>query len=135
MILYEARCNAGVVTMMDGIVPVTIPDCKILGAGKAPNSTGIVIADETRFWYIPLLTNDISAILDSMLDITDKLNTAAGILTKSSALIDSASTAAGIAAFVPSVATGTAMATEATTLQTEIATVKTAIQKIQQTLA
>lgn len=125
MILYEGKCSAKIVTIIDNGIPTVVPDCKILGTGMAPESSGIVIADEDRFWYIPLVTGNISSIVDELIKITDNLKSTLENLESAKTLIDSASTAAGIAAFVPSVATGTAISTAATSTKADVIKIST----------
>lgn len=124
MILYEATCNAGVVSIMVEGITTPIPDCNILGAGKAPTSKGIVIADQDRFWFVPLVTPNLVSIIDDIIEVTDKLADVATTLQRASTLIDNASTAAGIAAFVPSVVTGNAIAADGAKLAGEIPPLK-----------
>ncbi len=120
MILYEAKCVKGVVTLIDGINSTVVPDCKILGTGKAATSTGIIIADQDRFWYLPLVTVNVESIVAELISITQNLSDTVKALSKSGTLIDSASTAAGIAAFVPSVVTGEVIATEAKAISPKV---------------
>lgn len=134
MILYEARCAAKVVTIIDNGIPTVVPDCNILGTGMAPQSSGIVIADEDRFWYIPLVTGNITSIVDELISITDNLKETLTTLESAKTLIDSSSTAAGIAAFVPSVVTGTQMATEATATKTKVEKIATELKVLKENI-
>lgn len=134
MILYEGKCAGKVVTLIDGLQNIIVPDCKIFGNGTAPSSNGIVIADQDRFYYIPLTTPDTEKILDKAEGLCDKLKNICTILESAETLIDNASSAAGIAAFVPSVVTGQAIKANATALSIEIDTLKTEIDTIKKTL-
>lgn len=134
MILYEATCAGKIVTLIDGTNQYVVPDCKIFGNGTAQESSGIIIADQDRFYYIPLTTPDTEKILDKAEELCDKLKNICTILESAETLIDSASTAAGIAAFVPSVVTGQAIKANATALSTEVDTLKTEIDTIKKTL-
>lgn len=136
MMLYPAKAALKIVTMIDGVNEVIVPDCKILGQGTAEKSTGIIIADNNRFWYIPLVSTDLKETLSKMETLCGSLIDVAKTLASNAGnLIDNASTAAGIAAFVPSVVTGTAIATDATTVQNEATELKTQIQELAKTLA
>lgn len=130
MILYEAKCIAGTVFLINGLKETPVPDCKILGTGKAPESSGILIADQNRFWYVPLITPNVISIVDELIKITDNLNKTLDVLKQSGTLIDNASTAAGIAAFVPSVVTGTKMATDATTISSQVIKISQELQEL-----
>lgn len=131
MILYEGKCAGKVVTLVDGAQNIIVPDCKIFGNGTAPSSNGIVIADQDRFYYIPLTTPDTEKILDKAEALCDKLKNICTILESAETLIDSASTGM---AFVPSVVTGESIKANATALSTEVDTLKTEIDNIKKTL-
>ena len=136
MMLYPAKAALKIVTMIDGVNEVIVPDCKILGQGTAENSTGIIIADNNRFWYIPLISTDLKETLSKMETLCGSLIDVAKTLASNAGnLIDNASTAAGIAAFVPSVVTGTTIATDATTVQNKAVELKTQIRELANTLA
>lgn len=49
MMLYPAKAALKIVTMIDGMKEIVVPDCQILGEGMAPESTGILVADGTNF--------------------------------------------------------------------------------------
>lgn len=131
MILYEAKCSGKIVTFIDGANEYIVPDCKIFGNGTAQESSGIIIADQDRFYYIPLTTPDTEKILDKAEELCDKLKNICTILESAETLIDSASTGM---AFVPSVVTGEAIKANATALSTEVDTLKTEIDNIKKTL-
>jgi len=136
MMMYEAKANMAVVTMIDGLKQVVVPDCQILGQGTAPESSGVVIADGTRFWYIPLVTKDLKTAVTKLGDLCDKVKAITDTLVSNAgSLIDNASQAAGIAEFVPSVITGTKIKMDATSVQTEAQALKTEIDQLANSLA
>lgn len=135
MMMYEAKANMAVVTMFDGLKQVIIPDCKILGEGTASESSGIVVADGTRFWYIPLVTKDLKTAVNKMGELCDKLTDIADTLsTNAGKLVDNTSSCEGAATFVPVIATGTAIAQKATSVKTEAANLKTQIDQLANSL-
>ncbi|MBO4726558.1 MAG: hypothetical protein J5598_03095 [Clostridia bacterium] len=136
MMMYEARANMAVVTMIDGLKQVVVPDCQILGQGTAPESTGIIIADGTRFWYIPLVTKDLKTAITKLGDLCDKVKAITDTLVSNAGnLVDNSSTCTGAAAFVPSVITGTQIKMDATSVQTEAQALKTEIDQLANSLA
>lgn len=135
MILYGAKCSGKIVTLIDGANEYIVPDCKIFGNGMAQQSTGIIIADQDRFYYIPLATPDIERVIDKMETICDKLKLLCGILGSANSLIDNVSAATGPGVvWTPSVATGTAIQSNANNLSTEVDNLKTEIDNIKKTL-
>jgi len=134
MILYEGKCLKGAVFMKDGTTEILVPDAKILGAGKATESSGIIIADQNRFWYVPLLTPNISSIIDEMITICDKISSTTEILEKSKTLLDNTTAVTGAASIVPSIVTGTEMSTNASSLKNEIKTVKQELNTLKENL-
>ena len=135
MILYSAKCVAGVVSLMDGATPIVIPDCNILGAGTAPESTGIVIADQDRFWYIPLVTPNLKDIVDRIADIITQASSIVDVLKQSSTLLDNASVAAGpTTTWTPSVVTGTKMSTDAEAVGTKLTQLASEVEVLKQNI-
>lgn len=130
MMLYEAVARLKVVYMKQGLTEVIVPDCQILGNGTAPESKGILIADNNRFWYIPLVTENLKDALTKMQDICDKMKAITDNLGNASTLLDNASVVTGAAALTPSVVTGTTMANTASGTGTEIDALKREIQTL-----
>lgn len=131
MMMYEAKANMAVVTMFDGLKQVVIPDCKILGEGTATESSGVVIADGTRFWYIPLVTPSLKDAVTKMENLCDKLIALAGTLsTNAGTLLDNETIVTGQATMTPSVVKGTAIKTDATTVKNEANELKTQITNL-----
>ena len=136
MMLYPARAALKIVTMIDGINQVIIPDCKILGQGMAENSTGIIIADNNRFWYIPLISADLKETLSKMETLCGSLIDVAKTLASNAGdLLDNTTTVTGQATMTPSTIKGEAIKTDATTVQNEATELRTQIQTLANTLA
>ncbi len=136
MMLYPAKAALKIVTMIDGINQVIVPDCKILGQGMAESSTGIIIADNNRFWYIPLISADLKETLSKMETLCGSLiDVAKTLASNAGTLLDNATVVTGQATMTPSVAKGSAIKTDATTVQNEATELKTQIQKLANTLA
>ena len=136
MMLYPAKAALKIVTMIDGINQVIVPDCKILGQGMAESSTGIIIADNNRFWYIPLISADLKETLSKMETLCGSLiDVAKTLALNAGTLLDNATVVTGQATMTPSVAKGSAIKADATTVQNEATELKTQIQKLANTLA
>lgn len=136
MMLYPAKAALKIVTMIDGINQVIVPDCKILGQAMAENSTGIIIADNNRFWYIPLISADLKETLSKMETLCGSLiDVAKTLASNAGTLLDNATIVTGQATMTPSVAKGSAIKADATTVQNEATELKTQIQKLANTLA
>ena len=130
MMMYEAVARLKVVFMKQGLNEVPVPDCQILGNGTAPESKGILIADNNRFWYIPLVTENLKDALTKMEDICDKMKSITDNLGNASTLLDNASVVTGAAALTPSVVQGTLIANTASGTGAEIDALKTEIQTL-----
>lgn len=136
MMLYPAKAALKIVTMIDGINEVIVPDCEILGQGTAEKSTGIIIADNNRFWYIPLMSTDLKETLSKMETLCGSLiDIAKTLASNAGTLLDNATVVTGQATMTPSVAKGSAIKTDATTIQNEATELKTQIQELANTLA
>lgn len=131
MMMYEAVARLKVVYMKQGLTEVPVPDCQILGNGTAPESKGILIADNNRFWYIPLITENLKDALTKMQDICDKMKSITDNLGNASTLLDSGSAASGPGvAWEPSVVVGGQISNTASATGTEIDALKTEIQTL-----
>ena len=130
MMMYKAVAKLNVVSIKNGLQEIPVPDCEILGDGKAPSSEGILIADQNRFWYIPLITPNIKDILTQMESICDRMKDITDNLGNASTLIDNASVVTGAAALTPSVVTGELISNTASSTGTQITEVKTKIQEL-----
>lgn len=128
MIMYEAQCINKQVFLINDTSKTLVPDCKIFGAGG--NSDGIIIADENRFWYLPMTTLDLSNTLDKVIGVCEKITAICDNLSNCSSLLDSGTTAAGIAELVPSVVVGTQMSADSSTTRTEIENIIQELKKI-----
>ena len=136
MMLYPAKAALKIVTMIDGINEVIVPDCKILGQGTAEKSTGIIIADNNRFWYIPLISADLKETLSKMETLCGSLiDVAKTLASNAGTLLDNATIVTGQATMVPSVETGATIKTDATNVQNEATELKTQIRELANTLA
>lgn len=134
MMMFEAVCRAGIVSIKTTLEEIVVPDCQILGAGTAPESTGLLIADNNRFWYVPLMTPDIKTILDHLISICDDMKEITSNLKNAKTLLDNNSTVVGSATLTPSVVTGTQMATDATATETKITELKTRVETLKNQL-
>lgn len=131
MMLYPAKAALKIVTMIDGMKEIVVPDCQILGEGMAPESTGILVADGTNFWYIPLVTPSLKDAVTKMETLCDKLIALAGTLsTNAGTLLDNATVVTGQATMTPSVTKGEAIKTDATTVKSEANELKTQITNL-----
>ena len=136
MMLYPAKAALKIVTMIDGSNEIVVPDCEILGQGTAETSTGIIIADNNRFWYIPLISADLKETLSKMEALCGSLIDVAKTLASNAGdLLDKTTTVTGQATMTPSVAKGSAIKSDATTVQNEATKLKTQIQELANTLA
>lgn len=136
MMLYPAKAALKIVTMIDGINEVIVPDCKILGQGTAEKSTGIIIADNNRFWYIPLISANLKETLSKMETLCGSLiDVAKTLASNAGTLLDNATLVTGQATMTPSVEKGAAIKADATTVQNEATELKTQIQQLANTLA
>lgn len=67
--ILEATCSAGVVKVGSLVIdPVTI-----LSLGDAPESTGTLLIDEDKAYYIASNATDIQSLIESMVAILDKI--------------------------------------------------------------
>ena len=136
MMLYPAKAALKIVTMIDGLNNIIVPDCKILGQGTAETSTGIIIADNNHFWYIPLISADLKETLSKMETLCGSLiNVAKTLASNAGTLLDNATVVTGQATMTPSTIKGEAIKTDATTVQNEATELKTQIQALANTLA
>lgn len=130
MMMYEAVARLKVVYMKQGLTEVMVPDCQILGNGTAPESKGILIADNNRFWYIPLITENLKDALTKMQDICDKMKAITDNISNASTLLDDKTIVTGQATMTPSVVIGTNMSNTASATGTEIDALKTEIETL-----
>lgn len=130
MMMYEAVARLKVVYMKQGLTEVMVPDCQILGNGTAPESKGILIADNNRFWYIPLITENLKDALTKMQNICDKMKAITDNLGNASTLLDDKTIVTGQATMTPSVVIGTNMSNTASATGTEIDALKTEIETL-----
>ena len=136
MMLYPAKAALKIVTMIDGVNEIIVPDCEILGQGTAETSTGIIIADNNRFWYIPLISANLKETLSKMETLCGSLiDVAKTLASNAGTLLDNATVVTGQATMTPSVAKGSAIKADATTVQNEATELKTQIQALANTLA
>ena len=136
MMLYPARAALKIVTMIDGVNAIIVPDCEILGQGTAEASTGIIIADNNRFWYIPLIPANLKETLSKMETLCGSLiDVAKTLASNAGTLLDNATVVTGQATMTPSTIKGEAIKTDATTVQNEATELKTQIQALANTLA
>ena len=136
MMLYPARAALKIVTMIDGVNAIIVPDCEILGQGTAEASTGIIIADNNRFWYIPLISANLKETLSKMETLCGSLiDVAKTLASNAGTLLDNATVVTGQATMTPSTIKGEAIKTDATTVQNEATELKTQIQALANTLA
>lgn len=136
MMLYPAKAALKIVTMIDGVNEIIVPDCEILGQGTAETSTGIIIADNNRFWYIPLISANLKEALSKMETLCGSLiDVAKTLASNAGTLLDNATIVTGQATMTPSVTKGSAIKSDATTVQNEATELKAQIQKLANTLA
>lgn len=67
--VLRATCDASGVVTCEG---VTVPAARVLTAGKAASS-GILILDEDRADYVATNTTDIEALIESVVEIVNKV--------------------------------------------------------------
>lgn len=129
MMLYKGKCSKGLISIVypnTALAPVPVYDCIHLGNEQptALDSTGIILAHEDRFYYLPLAIQNIKDIATKMLTICERMRSICDTLTSSSSLLDNGSTVVGQATLTPSVVVGTQIANSASQVATQIDTLK-----------
>ena len=129
-VMYQGKCINGIVYLVSGDVETVLPDCNILGDGKAPESTGIVFGDQSRFWYVPLVTPNIKTLLQQLTSLIDSVKSITTSLQTASALIDDKTVVTGQATIAPSTVTGSQISSKAQHVGTQLDSLKQEVEKL-----
>lgn len=127
--VLEATCVGGVVSV--GGVPV--PGVVLLSEGVA-NSTGILIIDEMRAYYITNVGNDLDTTLGKVIEAFDKVIAALEKAVDSLTTLDTTGFLIGAAGAVPSPPVATADIAGITSAAAELEGVKAELETLKGSL-